>query len=870
MRQTPDASTLRRALQLLVRQFKGPLVLILLAGAAVSLWLREWTEAALIGLIVLLSAGLSFWQELGALRALEALKAQLAITTRVRRGNQWVTVPVDAVVPGDEVDLRAGDRIPGDGVVLVSTHLQVNQASLTGESVPVDKQARPGDGAAPAADPAPGGMQAAAAIGTPLHDDHALFAGTSVHSGTARMRVLRTGADTELARLSAHLSLPGEETDFERGVRRFGAMLLQVMLVVVMAVLVVNQLQGRAVVDSLLFAVALAVGLSPEMLPAIVTLSLARSAMRLSREGVLVRRLDAIEDLGGMQVLLTDKTGTLTTGQLSLVLAADAQGQPSDEVLRLAWLNARFETGIDNPIDAAVLQAGTQKGLNAEGWHKRAELPYDFQRRRLSVLLHDGHAHSMPLMITKGAVREVLAVCDIADTQRDAALAWAQQQGEQGRRVLAVAMRQVEMRQMDMRTDAAADMPDEAHLQFAGFVVFDDPVRPDAAQAVHELARHGIRVVMVTGDNRHVAARVAREVGLRMATDGATHEGTHGGTHAATQAGSGTSEIAGAAGTSVITGEELSRISDDALWHRIAHTACFAEVLPEQKERIVRALQRHGRAVGFLGDGINDAAALRAADVGISVQGAVDVARESADLVLLQPGLQVLRRGVQEGRRTFVNTLKYIQFTLSANFGNMVSMALATPWLPFLPVTAGQILLNNFLSDLPALALAADRVDSAAIRRARRWKVQQVRRFMWTFGLLSSLFDLLTFALLLWVFATPQPLFHAAWFLVSLLTEVGMLLLLRTREPLWRNRPGPWLAAMSALVVVLALALVTVPALAHPLGFERLPWPLLCAMLGVVGACLLVTETVKRRLLARTQSHPPGASQNEAHGTAPQ
>lgn len=852
MGQTSDASTMRRALPLLVRQFKGPLVLILLVGAAVSLWLREWTEAALIGLIVLLSAGLSFWQELGALRALQALKAQLAITARVRRGDQWVTVPVDAVVPGDEVDLRAGDRIPGDGVVLASSHLQVNQASLTGESVPVDKLARGDDRSDP------DDAQAATPIGTPLHDDHALFAGTSVHSGTARMRVLRTGADTELARLSAHLSLPDEETDFERGVRHFGAMLLQVMLVVVIAVLVVNQLQGRAVVDSLLFAVALAVGLSPEMLPAIVTLSLARSAMRLSREGVLVRRLDAIEDLGGMQVLLTDKTGTLTTGQLSLVLAADAQGQTSDEVLRLAWLNARFETGIDNPIDAAVLQAGAQKGLNAEGWHKLAELPYDFQRRRLSVLLHEGPGHGMPLMITKGAVREVLAVCDIADAQRDAALAWAQQQGEQGRRVLAVAMRPVET-PTDMPANMPANMPDEAHLQLAGFVVFDDPVQPDAAQAVHELARHGIRVVMVTGDSRHVAARVAREVGLHVGTLGATHLD------------SGTSEGvgvgAGATDTAVVTGEELSRISDDALWHRIAHTACFAEVLPEQKERIVRALQRHGRSVGFLGDGINDAAALRAADVGISVQGAVDVARESADLVLLQPGLQVLRRGVQQGRRTFANTLKYIQFTLSANFGNMLSMALATPWLPFLPLTAGQILLNNFLSDLPALALAADRVDSAAIRRARRWKVQQVRRFMWTFGLLSSLFDLLTFALLLWVFATPQPLFHAAWFLVSLLTEVGMLLLLRTREPLWRNRPGPWLAAMSALVVALALALVTVPALAHPLGFDPLPWPLLCTLLGVVGACLVVTEAAKRRLLARTQSHPPGASQNEAHGT---
>lgn len=819
----PPGRAITPALRVLLRQFKGPLVLILLAGALLSLALREWTEAMLIGLIVLVSAGLGFWQELGATRAVEALRNRWAVTARVLRDGRPVALVASQVVPGDVVELRAGHLVPADGIVLQASGLQVNQASLSGESFPVDK--RPG----------------ATAGHTPLPArDNALYAGTSVHSGSATMLVLRTGPDTELARLSRHLAAPDEETDFERGVRRFGVLLLQVMLVVVIVVLLANQWQGRALVDSLLFAVALAVGLSPEMLPAIVTVSLARSAKRLARDGVLVRRLDAIEDLGGMQVLLTDKTGTLTTGALRLALCTDAHGTPGTAgalTLQLACLNARFQSGIDNPIDQALLQASPERDA-ASPWRKRGELAYDFRRRRLSVVLAHTHDDSVQL-ITKGAVREVLAVCDLDDTARAAALAWARAQGEQGLRVLAVAQRRLPLRASDLSDADAHTDPgrwseaDEHALRLAGFIAFEDPVRPEAAQAVHQLAAHGIRVAMVTGDSRHVAQRVAREVGL--------------------------------AADRLVTGEELARISDDALWHHIAHTTCFAEVEPAQKERIVRALQRHGRAVGFLGDGINDAAALRAADVGIAVPGAVDVARESADLALLHTGLDVIQRGVHEGRRTFVNTLKYIQFTLSANFGNMLSMALVAPWLPFLPMSAGQILLNNFLSDLPALALATDRVDAAALRRARRWKVAEVRRFMAVFGLLSSGVDLLTFWLLLQVFGAPAPQFHAAWFLVSLLTELGMLLVLRTRAAPWRHRPGPWLAAVSAGVALAALAITTVPALAHPLGFAPLPLSMLATLLAVVLMCLLLTEAVKRRLLARAHTARRADRHNHAH-----
>ncbi len=787
-------------LRLLARQFASPLVLILAAGAVISLALRDWSDAGTILVIVACSAGLGFWQEWRASQALGRLRNQLALTVQARRDGQVRRVPATELVPGDVIELSAGNLVPADGVLLQARDFLVSQAGLTGESFPVEKQPGP---------PLPGAALA--------QRHHAAFLGSSVCSGTATLLVTATGADTVMAGIAQRLGAAQEETEFERGVRRFGELLLKLMFAVVLAVLVVNQALQRPLVESAMFAIALAVGLSPELLPAIVSVSLARGARLLAAQGVMVRRLDAIEDLGGMDTLCTDKTGTLTEGRMTLAFATDATGEDSPRVLRAAWLNASFETGIDNPIDAALVQAGQAAGLSTQGCRKIDEIPYDFARRRLTVAVALDEDPSRHLLVTKGAFAQVLAACDrVLDGEAERPLdaagrerleARLRRHAECGIRVLAVAW---DRRGARPRWDVA----DEAGLVFAGFLGFVDPPKAQAAATVRDLAARGVRVKMVTGDNRHVAAHVAQQVGLDA--------------------------------SALLTGEAIAALRDEALWHLAGRTDVFAEVDPMQKERIVRALQRTGHAVGYMGDGINDAPALHAADVGISVDGAVDVARDSADIVLLAPDLDVLRRGVEQGRRTFANTLKYIRITTSANFGNMVSMALATPLLPFLPLTATQILLNNFLSDLPALALAADSVDDAELAGAQRWDLAGVRRFMLAFGLLSSVFDLLAFVLLRRVFDAGQLAFHSGWFVLSVLTEVAVMLVLRTQLPSWRSRPGRLLAGLSVAVAAGTVALPFLPGIAPRLGLAPMSAALVGAMLGIVVAYAAATETLKR------------------------
>jgi P-type Mg2+ transporter len=526
-------------------------------------------------------------------------------------------------------------------------------------------------------------------------------------------------------------------------------------------------------------------------------------------------------------VLCTDKTGTLTVGDMALQAALGPDGSPAPELLRLAYLNAAFETGIDNPLDAALVRAGCSAALSTAGWTKIDEIPYDFQRKRLTIVVAPEGKAGSHLIVSKGAVANVLAVCATVQCGGDeqpldgawrARLdAFVQAQGELGVRVLALATRRV-----PARADYA--IADESGLTFAGFLCFQDPPRPTAVATLRTLASHGVRVKIVTGDNRYVAAHVAAAVGLDP--------------------------------QAILTGEAIAAIRDEALWLQVDRADVFAEVDPAQKERIVRALQRRGHAVGYLGDGINDAPALHAADVGISVDGAVDVAREAADVVLLRPDLDVLCRGVEDGRRSFANTLKYIEITVSANFGNMISMALATPLLPFLPLTATQILLNNFLSDLPALAIAGDRVDDAQVRQAQRWDLAELRRFMLVFGLVSSAFDLLTFAVLMQLFETREVEFHTAWFVVSLLTELAVLLVLRTRTAFWRSRPAPLLLAVTAAVAVLALALPYSGPLATLFGLMPLPACLMAVLLTIVLAYVSVTEVSKRYFDRGRSGHP--------------
>jgi Mg2+-importing ATPase len=796
-------------LQLLWRQVGSPLVLILLFAAAVSLSLSQWVDAGIILAIVIGSSLLGFSQEYRASAAVEELKKRLALTCRVVRDGVESTVHADAIVPGDVLVLSAGNLIPADGRILEASDFLVSEASMTGESFPVEKQ--------------PGVVPADAPL---AQRTNVVFLGASVRSGTARVIVVETGRRTEFGAIAARLRAREPETNFERGLRQFGYLLIRSMVVIVLFVLTVNLLLHRPLVESLLFSVALAVGLSPELLPAIVSVTLSTGARAMGKQGVIVRRLDAIENLGSMTVLCTDKTGTLTEGTIVLADATDPRGRTSTAVRQFAFLNAAFETGIDNPIDAAIVTAGQEAGLSTTGHAKIDEIPYDFLRRRLTIVMAEGGDAKRHLVVTKGAFVNVLSIC--TQVERDGGVsaltdavtvelsAYYEAKGKAGFRVLALATRAVSAKEAYQRED-------EAEMVFAGFLLFLDPPKEDAARVLGELTKLHVEVKVITGDNRFVTGHLAATVGLDP--------------------------------TSMLTGDALAKLDDEALWHAAPKTSLFAEIDPQQKERIVRALQRTGHSVGYLGDGINDAPALHAADVGISVDQAVDVARESADIILLKRDLEILRTGVTDGRRTFANTLKYISITTSANFGNMVSMALAAPLLPFLPLVAKQILLNNFLSDVPSMAISTDRVDAARVTHPQRWDINEVRHYMVVFGLLSSAFDLLTFAALLLLFRAGEATFQTTWFVVSLLTELGVVIVLRTRGPAWRSRPSALLLWTTVAATTFALATPFFGRGSTLFGFVPLSTVEMVTVVGIVTAYLAATEVAKRWFFRARAKH---------------
>jgi P-type Mg2+ transporter len=798
-----DSSIVR----LFLRQVESPLVLILVFGGGLSAFLGQWSDAAIILAIVAASVALGFSQEYRASQALAELKQRLALSARVRRDGREMTVPFEAIVPGDIVLLTAGNIVPADGVVLESTDCLVNEASLTGESAPVEKR--------------PGVSGADASLAS---RSNCLFAGTSLRSGLATFIAAGTGVKTVYGEVASGLAAQEPETEFERGVRRFGYMLMRVMIVMVVFVLAVSQALGRPLIESLLFAVALAVGMTPELLPAIVTVTLATGARRMAKAGVIVRRLEAIENLGSIDILCTDKTGTLTMGNVDLAQAVDCRGVKSSDVLELAFLNSSLESGIDNPMDEAIRKAGQQAGLTVAGAAKTSEIPYDFVRRRLTVAMtgtaHDGTGH----LVTKGAFKSVLAVCAMCraphgsvpldETSRREALEFCDQKGREGFRILALASKEI-------AAGKAVGVSDEADMILEGFLLFADPPKADAVQAIASLKDLGIALKMISGDSREVCVHIGKELGLPAA--------------------------------SVLSGPQLAQMSEEALAHRAGRTSLFVEVDPQQKERIIRALQKSGHAVGYMGDGINDSPALRAADVGISVETAVDVARQSADIVLLRKDLDVLRLGIEIGRKSFANTLKYISITISANFGNMLSMAVATPLLPFLPLFPKQILLNNFLSDLPSMAISSDNVDAQRVRQAERWNIAEVRRFMLVFGLVSSLFDLLTFALLLLVYRAGEQEFQTAWFIVSLLTEIAVVMVLRTRGWFFRSRASNLLMTATALVFAAAFSIPYLGPLSALFGFIPLPPLLSFYLLMIVAAYIGVTEMTKHWYYAKAR-----------------
>ena len=770
-------------LRVLWAQLRSPLQLLLVFAALASALTGAWSDATIVMLIVIVSSGIGYSREYSANLAAATLQARIRVRANVLRDGTASQIPFDEVVPGDVVLLSAGSLIPADGIVLEVSDCYVSEAALTGESFPVEKR-----------------------IGVLPSDTrlaqrtNCFFAGSNVRSGTARCLVVRTGGATQFGSIAHRLTLRPPETEFDRGIRRFGYLLTVAMLVITLVVFAVHVFRGRPPVETLLFAVALAVGLSPELLPAILSVSLARGAQAMAGRGVLVRRLSAIENLGSMDVLCTDKTGTLTEGVVKVEGAYAPDGAPSTEPLELAAINAALETGLTNPLDDAILHV---RPADLKGIEKAAEIPFDFTRKRVSVVVR---SPSGARLIAKGAVDHILEICSLDSAARKALEEQHWNWSQRGIRVLAVATR-------DLESAPNYDRSVEEQLTFRGFITFLDRPKDGAAEAIADLARLGVSVKVITGDSRFVSLHVARLVGMR--TD------------------------------RVLTGADLDNLHDEALWHAAERTDLFVEVDPNQKERIILSLKKMGHVVGFLGDGVNDAPAMHASDTSLSVEHAVDVARQAADFVLLEKGLDVIHDGIVEGRRTFANTLKYVLTTTSANLGNMVSMAISSLFLPFLPLLAGHVLLNNFLSDIPAVGMAGDAVDPELVAEPRRWDIRFIGRFMVEFGILSSAFDLLTFAILLQVFRASEKVFQTGWFVESLLTELVIALVVRTRRPFYGSRPGKLLLWSTLSLIALTLVWPYLPGVAV-FGFVPIPVALMLFMAAIVIMYVASAELLKR------------------------
>jgi Mg2+-importing ATPase len=780
---------------LFLNQFKSPIVLILIFATVISAFLKDWTDAVIILLIVMGSALLSFFQEYNANNAAEKLKEQVSVKTNVLRDGKTASIPTEEIVPGDVVLLSAGSMIPADGLVIEARDFFVNQAVLTGETFPVEKM--------------PGILHESAGL---AERTNAVFMGTNVRSGNAKVLIVQTGLQTAFGQIANKLTLRPPETEFERGIRKLGYLLTEIMFVLVLGIFFFNVLLNKPVLDSLLFSIALAVGLTPQLLPAIININLSKGSQDMAKHGVIVRRLESIENFGSMDILCTDKTGTLTEGVVHLDGALDVNGEPSDQVSLYAYLNSQMQTGLPNPMDEAIVNKGAR---GADEYNKADEIPYDFIRKRLTVVVEKNG--SSPTMITKGALENILAVCSrvqIGDREEslDASLlAKVHERYEtwsaQGYRVLGVSIKSVPGQQHPFPKTGEIDMV------FAGFLLFFDPPKEGVKDTIHALVKLGVQLKVITGDNKLVARHIGQTVGL--------------------------------GDTKVLTGSELDDMRDEALWLVVDETTIFAGVDPNQKERIILALKKRGHVVGYMGDGINDAPSLHSADVGISVANAVDVAKEAADLVLLKQDLDVLREGIMQGRTTFANTLKYVFMATSANFGNMFSMAGASLFLPFLPMLPKQILLINFLTDLPEMTIANDRVDDVFVERPHRMDIKFIRRFMLTFGLLSSVFDYATFAVMFWLMKASEQSFQTGWFIESILSAGVVVFAVRTRLAFLRSRPSRAMLAVTMVVMLVTLCLPFSP-LSGLLGFVPLSLPYLLVIFGIVVLYFLSAELTKR------------------------
>ncbi|HVN13587.1 MAG TPA: magnesium-translocating P-type ATPase [Kineosporiaceae bacterium] len=783
-----------RALPVLWRQLKSPLLLLLAVTAALSGILGDRTDAIIIGVILLASVGLGFINEYRAERSAAALHEQVRHRAIVVRGGRAREVDVADLVPGDVIDLHLGEVVPADVRLLDTAGLACDESVLTGESLPAEKQA------------------AAVPAGTGLGDlTSCALMGTVVQAGSARAVVVATGTRAAFGRIAADLGDHEPETAFQAGLRRFSMLLVQVAAVLTVVVFVINVARHQPVLDALMFSLAIAIGISPQLLPAIVSTSLSAGSRALARRHVLVKRLVCIEDLGDIDVLLTDKTGTLTEGRIAFMRSIGADGSQDAAPAVLGLVASEVTAGSDgavasgNPLDAALWAGVTAPAERdaAAAYRRLSVLPFDHDRRLVTVLVDSPSGER--LLVTKGAPESVF---QRAKTVPDAVRAAADREFSAGNRVVAVATRPV--------PDATAVGPDdERDLEVRGLLVFLDPAKPSARAALARLADLGIAVKVVTGDNAAVAARVCTELGLTL--------------------GSG----------SVLSGQDIDAADDDALAGLVREARVFARVSPEHKARIVRAERRGGAVVSFLGDGVNDALALHAADVGISVDSGTDVAKDAADVILLEKDLDVLADGVSEGRRIFANTIKYVMMGTSSNLGNMISAAGASAFLTFLPMLPSQILLNNLLYDTSQLTIPTDEVDEEQLRRPSHWDISAIRRFMVVFGPISSIFDILTFIVMLRVFDASPPLFRSGWFVESLATQCMVIFAIRTRRvPFWRSRPSLPLA-LSAIGVALVGAIIPATPLAGPLGFAPLPGSFYALVVGFVAAYLSIIELAK-------------------------
>jgi P-type Mg2+ transporter len=783
--------------------FLNPLVIILLVASGASAILGQPVDAMIIFLMVLLGVTINFVQTYRSQRAIQRLREHVSLTATVLRDGTWQEVRRHEVVPGDLVRLSAGDLVPADGKLLEARDLYVQQAALTGESMPSEKEARPG---------------AEEGKGIP-EDSNFVFLGTSVVSGTGIARVAATGPRTAFGAIAKRLVVRPEETEFERGLRRFGMLIMRAVFFLVLFILVIRVALHKDAFESFVFAVALAVGLTPEFLPMITSVTLARGAVRMAQVQVVVKHLPAIQNFGSIDVLCSDKTGTLTKAEMTLDCSVDAFGNSSDRPLALAYLNSKFETGIRSPLDAAILRSERH---DMESYRKCDEIPFDFNRRRLSIVAEREGAEGIErLLATKGAPEGILGICESYESG-GAILGFSPKElartrkvyeelSSQGLRVLAVGYRAVQ-------AQAGFSVEDERSLVLAGFLAFADPPTADAAASVAAMKRDGVQVKILTGDNELVARHVCAQVGLENPV--------------------------------IVLGSQLEEMSDTALGHVAEQTTIFARVSPMQKLRIILALKHRGHVVGYMGDGINDAPSLHAADVGISVATAVDVARDSADIILLKPGLGILHRGIIEGRRASVNVLKYLLMGTSSNFGNMFSMAGASVFLPFLPMLPTQILLNNFLYDTAQITIPSDNVDQSYIRTPQRWDMGLIRNFMLFIGPISSIYDFLTFYVLLHFFHAAEAEFHTGWFVESLATQTLVLFVIRTTQNPLKSRPSLPLTVTTILIVALGVVLPYSP-LARDLGFTPLPRPFYVFLIISTVTYLFLVELAKRLLFRR-------------------